>query len=208
MTGGIDKEPDKESESEPESASESASDDRSVSSGVNSNETGSDVPGSGSERIAGREKHFLELKIPPVGVFAIFSLLFWAIDRHFPVFDVEIPFRMALVVFLVAVALLIGAWSLWLFYRNETTPHAHKPHDTEKIVTTGPYKHTRNPMYLALSIVLIAQAIFLTDFLALMLMPAFYAYMTRFQIIPEERHLIEIFGEDYEEYAEKTPRWL
>ncbi len=154
------------------------------------------------------ERHFLELEIPPAVIFAVFAVLFWAIDAYFPVFDVDIPFRLALVAFLMAVALLIAVWSLLLFYRNGTTVHAHKPQEAEKMITSGPYKHTRNPMYLSLSLVLIAQAIFLSDFLALMLMPGFYAYMTRFQIIPEERHMMEIFGEEYEEYADKTPRWL
>ncbi len=153
-------------------------------------------------------KHFLELKIPPMGVFAFFALLFWAIDTWFPVFDVEIPFRITLVVFLLMVAFLVGTWSIWLFYRIGTTVHPHEPHNTERMVTSGPYKHTRNPMYLSLSLVLIAQAIFLSDLLALMLMPGFFYYVTRFQIIPEERRMKEKFGDEFERYAEKTPRWL
>lgn len=63
-------------------------------------------------------------------------------------------------------------------------------------------------MYLALAMVLIALTIYLTDLLSMMLMPGFFAYITRFQIIPEERKMLEKFGEEYEEYAEKTPRWL
>ena len=76
------------------------------------------------------------------------------------------------------------------------------------MVVDGPYRHTRNPMYLSLSLVLIAWAIFLSDLIALMMMPAFYGYMTRFQINPEERELISKFGDDYKDYADKTPRWL
>lgn len=152
--------------------------------------------------------HFLELRVPPAGVFLIFAILFWSIDTWFPIFDVDIPFRMVLVVFLMGMALLVGSWSIWLFYRNGTTVHAHKPHETGRLITSGPYKHSRNPMYLALSMVLIALAIYLTDLLSLMLMPGFFAYITRFQIIPEERLLAEKFGEEFEEYADKTPRWL
>ncbi|MFO8028499.1 MAG: isoprenylcysteine carboxylmethyltransferase family protein [Cyclonatronaceae bacterium] len=152
--------------------------------------------------------HFLELKVPPAVVFVLFSLLFWIINTWFPVFDVDIPFRLALVLFLTGTALLVGLWSIWLFYRNGTTVHAHKPRDTVRLITTGPYKHSRNPMYLSLSMVLIAQAIFLTDLLALMLMPAFFAYMNRFQIMPEERIMHRKFGKRYEDYADKTPRWL
>ena len=105
-------------------------------------------------------------------------------------------------------ALFIAVHSIYLFTRNNTTINAHEPRNTYKLITHGPYKHSRNPMYLSLSIILIAWAIFLSDFLALMLMPAFYGYMTRFQIIPEERELISRFGDDYKEYADNTPRWL
>ncbi len=152
--------------------------------------------------------HALELKVPPVLVFLIFASVFWSIDTWFPVFDVDIPFRSALVLFLTGTALLVGAWSIWLFRRNDTTVHAHKPHETERLVTSGPYKHSRNPMYLALSMVLIAVAIYLTDLLSMMLIPGFFVYMTRFQIIPEERRMLQIFGDEYQEYAENTPRWL
>lgn len=155
-----------------------------------------------------KSPHFLELKIPPVIVFLVFASVFRAIDRSFPVFDVSIPFRLPIVVLLGVTALLIGFWSLWLFYRNGTTVHPHKPQETDRLVTSGPYKHSRNPMYLALSMVLIAWAIYLTDLLSLMLMPGFFTYITRFQIIPEERKMEEKFGEEFEAYAEKTPRWL
>ncbi len=155
-----------------------------------------------------RRKHPLELKIPPVVVFGLFVLLMWLIAEYFPVFDVEIPFRLFLTVFLMAIALLTGTCSIYLFFRGKTTVHAHKPKATSQIITVGPYKHTRNPMYLSLSLVLIAWAIFLSDLLALMLMPVFYGYMNRFQIIPEERKLVSQFGDQYKEYAEKTPRWL
>jgi protein-S-isoprenylcysteine O-methyltransferase Ste14 len=155
-----------------------------------------------------KTSHVLELKVPPAVVFLFFALTFWSIDTWFPVFDVYIPFRVALVAFLTGTAVLIGSWSVWLFYRKGTTVHPHRPQETERLITSGPYKHSRNPMYLALSMVLIAWAIYLTDLLSLMLMPGFFAYITRFQIIPEERQMEEKFGEVFEDYAEKTPRWL
>ena len=161
-----------------------------------------------NHKFGNKPLHFLELKIPPAGVFLVFAILFWLIDTWFPVFNVDIPFRMVLVAFLTGTALFVGAWSLLLFYRNGTTVHAHKPQDTILMISKGPYKHSRNPMYLVLSMLLIALAIYLADLLSLMLMPGFYSYITRFQIIPEERLMAEKFGEEFDEYAEKTPRWL
>lgn len=179
----------------------------SQSSSTDSQDTGTERQDR-SHEAGSKPPHALELKVPPVVVFLIFASVFWSVDTWFPVFDVDIPFRLTLVVFLTGTALLVGVWSIWLFYRNGTTVHAHKPHETERLVTSGPYKHSRNPMYLALSMVLIALAIYLTDLLSLMLMPGFFAYMTRFQIIPEERKMARKFGDEFEEYAENTPRWL
>jgi len=153
-------------------------------------------------------EHPLELKIPPVIVFGFFALMMWAIAVYFPVFDITIPLRLYLTGFLIVVALYAGIHSILLFYRFKTSVHPQKPQEVSRLITDGPFKHTRNPMYLALSLVLIAWAIFLSDLIALMMMPAFYWYMTRFQIIPEERALISKFGEEYEEYVEKAPRWL
>lgn len=141
-------------------------------------------------------------------VFLFFTLVMWAIERWFPVFQVDIPFQLFIVVFLWIVSFITGSMSIYYFVREGTTLHAHKPQLTTILVTKGPYRHSRNPMYLTLSILLIAWAVFLSDLLALMLMPAFYAYMTRFQIIPEERALKEKFGDEYEKWAERTPRWL
>lgn len=161
-----------------------------------------------SEPYGGFATHSLELRIPPIVIFGIFALCMWLIAVYFPVFDVHIPFRLTLTIFLMAAAIYTGIYSLYLFYKAKTTVHPHKPDNSTALLTTGPYKHTRNPMYLALSLILIGWGIFLTDLLALMLMPAFYAYITRFQIIPEERELIRLFDEEFMEYASKTPRWL
>lgn len=153
-------------------------------------------------------EHPLELKIPPAAVFVFFAVVMGIIAVYFPFFNVQIPFRLILTGFLTVTAVLTGFYSIYLFYRNRTSVSTHEPQKTIKLVTTGPYKHSRNPMYLSLSLVLIAWAIFLSDLLSLMLMPAFYAYITRFQIIPEEREMISKFGKDYEDYTEQTPRWL
>ncbi|MDI6402239.1 isoprenylcysteine carboxylmethyltransferase family protein [Balneolaceae bacterium ANBcel3] len=152
--------------------------------------------------------HWLELKIPPVLIAALFLLAMWAIDSFFPVFAVQIPFQIPLTLLLMAAAGVLGIYSIVLFVRMKTTLLPTESGRPETLVTEGPFRHTRNPMYVSLSLLLIAWAIFLSDLLCLMLIPAFVAYMTRFQIIPEERMLVEAFGEAFVEYAERTPRWL
>lgn len=152
--------------------------------------------------------HPLELKVPPIIVFLVFLTTYWCIAVFFPVFDVNIPFRMFISFGLSGLSIATGIYSFALFKKKGTTIDARHPAGTTLLITEGPYRHTRNPMYLSLSLLLIAWAVFWSDLLALMLMPAFYAYITRFQIIPEERILASKFGEHYTAWADRTPRWL
>lgn len=66
----------------------------------------------------------------------------------------------------------------------------------------------RNPMYLGHSAILLAWALYLGNLAALAAVPAFMLYVTRFQVLPEERALSDRFPDAYAESCRKTPRWL
>ncbi len=82
------------------------------------------------------------------------------------------------------------------------------PEKASKVVDTGIYAYSRNPMYLALLLVLLALASFLANIAVLFIIPVFIAYITRFQIIPEERALTNNFGRDYLDYTNRVRRWI
>jgi protein-S-isoprenylcysteine O-methyltransferase Ste14 len=63
-------------------------------------------------------------------------------------------------------------------------------------------------MYLGFALILAGWAIFLANMASLLMLPAFVAYMTQFQIKPEERALLARFGPDYAEYMAKVRRWV
>jgi protein-S-isoprenylcysteine O-methyltransferase Ste14 len=63
-------------------------------------------------------------------------------------------------------------------------------------------------MYLGIAFVLLGWAIYLANLAALLLVPAFVAYMTRFQIKPEERALLEKFGSNFADYMAAVRRWI
>jgi protein-S-isoprenylcysteine O-methyltransferase Ste14 len=63
-------------------------------------------------------------------------------------------------------------------------------------------------MYVGGALLLLAWAAFLANAAAFLLVPGFVLYLTRFQIIPEERVLAGIFGAEYREYCERVRRWL
>ena len=76
------------------------------------------------------------------------------------------------------------------------------------MVRSGIYRVSRNPMYLGFLLALLALAIFLANPLSLVLVPLFVVYMNRFQIGPEERALVALFGQEFASYSLKVRRWL
>jgi len=110
-----------------------------------------------------------------------------------------------------AIALAGGATALagdLAFKRAETTVNPFKPQNTSSLVTSGVYRFTRNPMYLGLLMVVLGWGAFLCSALALLGPVAFVTYITRFQIVPEERVLLAKFGMTYAAYIGRVRRWL
>jgi protein-S-isoprenylcysteine O-methyltransferase Ste14 len=94
------------------------------------------------------------------------------------------------------------------FIRARTTFNSMKLKATSSLVTGGIYRFTRNPMYLSVLLMLIAWTIFLSSVWALVGPVAFVLYINRFQILPEERALVAMFGTAYAEYKGRVRRWL
>jgi protein-S-isoprenylcysteine O-methyltransferase Ste14 len=94
------------------------------------------------------------------------------------------------------------------FMRSRTTINPLKPERASVLVTDGIYRYTRNPMYLSLLLLLLGYAIDLWRWPALLGPVAYVAYITRFQILPEERVLEAKFGADYLGYKQKVRRWV
>ena len=152
--------------------------------------------------------HSLELKVPPPAVAALLAVAMWFASRFG--LSLELPLLTRSITFAV-VALAGGAAGLagnLAFRRARTTPNPFKPQDATSLVTTGIYRVTRNPMYLGLLLVLLGWAAFLCSALALLGPVVFVAYITRFQILPEERVLLTKFGAAYAEYLTRARRWL
>lgn len=153
----------------------------------------------------------LELKIPPVAVTILFASLMWLLARVTPGLDLPdalwIPVLTALAILLVAAAA-AGLAAVWSFRRARTTVNPLSPHASTVLVTSGVFRYTRNPMYLALLLVLASWGLFLANAFALLLALAFVPYMNRFQIGPEERTLQRVFGQAFADYRQRVRRWL
>jgi protein-S-isoprenylcysteine O-methyltransferase Ste14 len=94
------------------------------------------------------------------------------------------------------------------FRRANTTVNPLKPQAASSLVTIGIYRYTRNPMYLGLLFLIVAWAVLLSSPFALLGPVTFVAFIGRFQIVPEERVLSALFGEEYAAYKSHVRRWL
>lgn len=150
----------------------------------------------------------MKLKLPPVIVFFLFALLMYGLANILPFgyFDffgrVYMTFGLALVAFFVALVALIQ------FYVQKTTIDPSKPSKTVKLVTNGVYAFTRNPMYLAMLLLLLGWGLWLGNAFNTLLAAGFVGYMNRFQIMPEEETLERIFGSSYRSYCLSVRRWF
>ncbi len=150
----------------------------------------------------------LELKIPPVAVFIIATLLMLATRAILAPFAIPATIRIAIPILCLIPAAIVGLGAVRSFARAKTTVNPTTPGAASTLVTTGIYALSRNPMYTALAFALLALATWLANGISLLIIPAFILYLTRFQIIPEERALTQIFGVEYKAYQQKTRRWL
>ena len=151
---------------------------------------------------------FLELKLPPVFVVLICGGIMWWIAASLPAADIGIPAKWALALLLFVTGIAIGVRGVLVFRRHETTVHPSKPDTASAVVTTDIYGYTRNPMYLGLALMLCAWAIVLENLAAVLGVPVFMAYLTVFQIRPEERALGDKFGAAYDDYRRTVRRWI
>ncbi len=151
----------------------------------------------------------LELKIPPPLVALVCALLAWQLARTMPTL-VLLPggLRVPIAIFLVGIGFAFAAAGLLAFRRAHTTINPHSPTATRSIVRTGPYRFTRNPMYFGLACVLIGFCVWLGNPVAFLAVAIYVAYLTRFQIVPEERVLAEKFGAPYQDYLRAVRRWI
>jgi len=150
----------------------------------------------------------MKLKIPPVLVFLIFGLLMYLLARFLPFGHFDFTGRFYLTAILLLFAAVIALVALIQFFKLRTTIDPTRPSKTTKLVDKGIYAFSRNPMYLALLLVLLAWGIWLGNAFNTLLAAGFVAYMNRFQVVPEEEALTAIFGKEYRQYCIKVRRWF
>jgi len=101
---------------------------------------------------------------------------------------------------------LIGIPAFIQMRRLRTTPNPYKA--TTAIVNTGPFRFTRNPIYLSFFVHYTGIAIYANSAWCIFLLPVLFEVITEFVVIPEENYLEQKFGAPYSEYLKRVRRWI
>ncbi|MDQ2666093.1 MAG: isoprenylcysteine carboxylmethyltransferase family protein [Gemmatimonadota bacterium] len=147
--------------------------------------------------------------VPPPLWFAAGLLLGWAGDRYL----VALPMSPAIAshvwsvgpLFIVAGVVLV-AWGMVTFRRAGTAIVPNRP--AARIVSSGPYRFTRNPMYTGLTLVYVGVSALLASWWPLLLLPVVLVVVFQFVIRREEAYLHSAFGDEYAAYCGRVGRWL
>ncbi len=107
----------------------------------------------------------------------------------------------------VAAGAFVAALGVVKFRRRNTTVDPRKPAAAGVLVTSGIYRWTRNPMYLGLLALLVGWGVVLANAVAFLVVAGFAGYLTRLQIVPEERALAERFPAEFAAYRARVRRW-
>ena len=112
----------------------------------------------------------------------------------------------SIIIFLIGMLILINP--IFKFIKSKTTIDPIKFKKVNKLITSGIYRYSRNPMYLGLLILVTSTSIFYLNIFSITTPFFFYFWINRFQIKREEIFLTKKFGKEYLLYKTKTRRWI
>lgn len=150
----------------------------------------------------------LQLKIPPLVIVAVCAGLIWLISSAFPHLNIRGSLSSHFALLFASVGIVMELVSIAYFSRAKTTVNPLKPERSNQLVITGLYRVTRNPMYVGMLLLLSGYTIWKGNPFGISALWVFTAYITHFQIKPEEEALLQHFGDAYRDYKKRVRRWL
>jgi protein-S-isoprenylcysteine O-methyltransferase Ste14 len=149
------------------------------------------------------------VRFPPPFLFVIGFLAGWALDRYWHALPLSrfagsarAPFGWAAL----ALGVTLAAWGMITFRRAKTAIHPH--HSASRLVTHGPYRFTRNPMYTGLTIAYLGTSALVDSAWPIIVLPIVLLILVKTVISREEAYLRDAFGVEYAGYVANVRRWL
>ena len=143
--------------------------------------------------------------IPPL-VYAIAFLIGYGLEHAWPLVDESWKWTSAGGIILACASFFLVVPAILLFRRASTPLDVRKPATT--LITQGPYRYSRNPQYLALTLLYSGLALLTASAWVLVLLVPTLVVMTYGVVKKEEAYLERHFGDEYREYKSRVRRWL
>jgi protein-S-isoprenylcysteine O-methyltransferase Ste14 len=148
------------------------------------------------------------VKFPPPAIYALALAAGFLARRRWPVeiLPGHVHASRAGGAMLFAAGIALAGSAVFAFRRAGTSPNPMRP--TTALAVAGPYRFSRNPMYLGMTLVSAGFAVFWNALWPLLSVPVALGLVTAFVIAREERYLEARFGEDYRLYRARVRRWI
>ena len=146
------------------------------------------------------------LKIPPPLLVLILVIANYFSSKKIDLIHLPNQDLISILILLIGILILINP--IFKFIKSKTTIDPIKFKKVNKLIISGIYKYSRNPMYLGLLMIVISTSIFYLNIFSITTPFLFYCWINRFQIKREEIFLAEKFGKEYMSYKTKTRRWI
>jgi len=147
------------------------------------------------------------ISVPPPLIFVGGFLVGLAVEYVIPVAAPPLPVRVAVGLVGMAGFLYFDSLAMRGFGRAGTSvlPFGDR---TTTIVTDGPYRFTRNPMYVGMALLYAGVAVATGVIWAFATLPIVLIVISRYVIAREEAYLTAKFGDSYREYQSRVRRWI
>jgi protein-S-isoprenylcysteine O-methyltransferase Ste14 len=146
------------------------------------------------------------LKIPPLILVLILVTTNYLSKNKLEIIYLPDKHSISLLILLIGIFILINP--VFKLIKSKTTVNPIKFKKVNKLVTSGIYKYSRNPMYLGMILIIISTTVIYLNYYSIITPLIFYFWINRFQIKREEVFLKEKFGKEYLLYCSKTRRWI
>ena len=146
------------------------------------------------------------MKIPPPILVLILVVSSFLSSKKIDVIHIPHQTLVSILILLIGILILIIPVTKFIKYKTTIDPIEFKK--VNKLVTSGIYKYSRNPMYLGLLLIVISSSILYLNIYSVSTPIFFYYWINRFQIQREEIFLTEKFGKEYLSYKTKTRRLI
>ena len=145
-------------------------------------------------------------KIPPPLVTIFFGCCIYFSKDFFLTINTQVLTLFSYVLFLLGFGILFTAARSFKEYKTTINPI--KIETASSLVVSGIFNYSRNPMYLGMALILLGLSLKFNLIGGLIFTALFIIFITNFQIKPEEKVMLKIFGEEFVNYKDKVRRWL